>query len=85
MNIGIDMMGGDYAPLEAVKGVQQYLAQSENNLFCIGEETQLKALFQQHGISSPFFTHQPKSHTPPPITNLHAMHTTQCTITNTLK
>ena len=54
MNIGIDMMGGDYAPLEAVKGVQQYLAQSENNLFCIGEETQLKALFQQHGISSPF-------------------------------
>ena len=54
MNIGIDMMGGDYAPLEAVKGVQQYLSQSENHLFCIGDETQLKALFQQHGISSPF-------------------------------
>ena len=54
MNIGIDMMGGDYAPLEAVKGVQQYLAHSENNLFCIGEETQLKELFQTHGISSPF-------------------------------
>ena len=48
MNIGIDMMGGDYAPLEAVKGVQQYLAHSENNLFCIGEETQLKTLFQTH-------------------------------------
>ena len=54
MNIGIDMMGGDYAPLEAVKGVQQYLSQSENHLFCIGDETQLKELFQQHGISSPF-------------------------------
>ena len=54
MNIGIDMMGGDFAPLEAVKGVQQYLANSENNIFCIGEETQLKALFQQHGVASPF-------------------------------
>ena len=54
MNIGIDMMGGDYAPLEAVKGVQQYLSQSDNHLFCIGDETQLKELFQQHGISSPF-------------------------------
>ena len=30
MNIGIDMMGGDFAPLEAVKGVQQYLAKTEN-------------------------------------------------------
>jgi glycerol-3-phosphate acyltransferase PlsX len=54
MNIGIDMMGGDFAPLEAVKGVQQYLSQSDNHLFCIGDETQLKELFQQHGISSPF-------------------------------
>ena len=54
MNIGIDMMGGDYAPLEAVKGVQQYLAKSENNIFCIGDEIQLNELFQQHGLSSPF-------------------------------
>ena len=54
MNIGIDMMGGDFAPLEAVKGVQQYLSSSEHNIFCIGEETQLKDLFQQHGVSSPF-------------------------------
>ena len=54
MNIGIDMMGGDFAPLEAVKGVQQYLGQTENNLFCIGDETQLNELFNSHGISSPF-------------------------------
>ncbi len=54
MNIGIDMMGGDFAPLEAVKGVQQYLAKSENHIFCIGDEIQLIELFQQHGISSPF-------------------------------
>jgi len=54
MNIGIDMMGGDFAPMEAVKGVQQYLAKTENNLFCIGEPIQLEKLFQQHGLSSPF-------------------------------
>jgi glycerol-3-phosphate acyltransferase PlsX len=54
MNIGIDMRGGDFAPLEAVKGIQQYLSKYENHLFCIGDETQLNQLFQQHGISSPF-------------------------------
>jgi len=27
MNIGLDMMGGDFAPLEAVKGVKLYLEQ----------------------------------------------------------
>ena len=54
MNIGIDMMGGDFAPLEAVKGVQLYLSNNQNNLFCIGDAAQLEALFQQHGIASPF-------------------------------
>ena len=54
MNIGIDMMGGDFAPLEAVKGVKHYLTNSDNNIFCIGDETQLKQLFQEHGLSSPF-------------------------------
>ena len=62
MNIGIDMMGGDFAPLEAVKGVQQYLSNSENNIFCIGDEAQLKQLFQDNGFSSPF---------------LHFVHTTE--------
>ena len=54
MNIGIDMMGGDFAPLEAIKGVQHYLSNNQLNLFCIGDATQLEALFQQHGIASPF-------------------------------
>ena len=54
MNIGIDMMGGDFAPLEAVKGVKQYLTNSDNNIFCIGDENQLKQLFQDHVFSSPF-------------------------------
>lgn len=54
MNIGIDMMGGDFAPLEAVKGVKEYLSNTDNHLFCIGDETQLKQLFQDLGFSSPF-------------------------------
>ena len=29
MTIAIDMMGGDFAPLEAVKGVLQYLSQED--------------------------------------------------------
>ena len=52
MNIGIDMMGGDLAPLEAVKGVQQYL--SENlapaQLFLIGESEQITRLIIDHNI-----------------------------------
>lgn len=31
MNIGIDMMGGDYAPLEVVKGINQYLSDRVND------------------------------------------------------
>jgi glycerol-3-phosphate acyltransferase PlsX len=54
MNIGIDMMGGDFAPLEAVKGIQQYLYNAQHNLYCIGDATQLEELFQHHGIASPF-------------------------------
>jgi glycerol-3-phosphate acyltransferase PlsX len=62
MNIGIDMMGGDFAPLEAVKGVQQYLTHSDNHIYCIGDEAQLKQLFQEHGLSSPFLhlVHSPE-------------------------
>ena len=29
MNIGLDMMGGDFAPLEAVKGIQLYLSETD--------------------------------------------------------
>src|SRR6476646_4744870 len=40
------MMGGDFAPLEAVKGVQLYLSETETpaNLFLIGDELQVKPL-----------------------------------------
>jgi glycerol-3-phosphate acyltransferase PlsX len=50
MTIGLDMMGGDFAPLEAVKGVWQYL--NENNtaasLVLIGDQPQIEALISEH-------------------------------------
>ena len=32
MNIGLDMMGGDFAPLEAVKGAAEFLASAADNI-----------------------------------------------------
>ena len=54
MNIGIDMMGGDFAPVEVVKGVQLYLSESvaPANLFLIGDESVVNKILKEHGISS---------------------------------
>ena len=55
MNIGLDMMGGDFAPLEAVKGLQLYMSDNVRtaNLFCIGDEAQVKPLLEEYSISFP--------------------------------
>jgi glycerol-3-phosphate acyltransferase PlsX len=52
MKIGLDMMGGDFAPLEAVKGLQLYLSgtTSPANLFLFGDEAQLKPLLEEYTI-----------------------------------
>lgn len=46
MNIGIDMMGGDFAPAEAVKGVRLFLSDSSApaTLFLFGDEHQVAGL-----------------------------------------
>lgn len=46
MNIGLDMMGGDFAPLETVKGVSQYLSEpnSQANLTLVGDKSQIETL-----------------------------------------
>jgi phosphate acyltransferase len=54
MNIALDMMGGDYAPLETIKGVKLFL--SENNkdnvhLTLIGDEDKLIPLVNKYEIS----------------------------------
>lgn len=56
MTIGIDMMGGDYAPLEAVKGVQQYLAGHSipANLVLIGDKASIEKLLDEHELASAY-------------------------------
>jgi glycerol-3-phosphate acyltransferase PlsX len=46
------MMGGDFAPLEAVKGIREYLTETDNPalLFLAGDEAQINPLLQQHQI-----------------------------------
>jgi glycerol-3-phosphate acyltransferase PlsX len=53
MNIGLDMMGGDFAPLEAVKGLQEFLADNHftATIHCIGDAAVLTSLLAAHGIS----------------------------------
>ncbi|RPD50656.1 phosphate acyltransferase PlsX [Paracnuella aquatica] len=46
MTIGIDMMGGDFAPQEAISGIQQYFSETGNpaRLVLLGDETQIAPL-----------------------------------------
>ncbi|NII28099.1 phosphate acyltransferase PlsX [Pseudoflavitalea sp. X16] len=52
MIIGLDMMGGDFAPLEAVKGIQLYLSETDSpaTLFLTGDEAQINPLLQEYNI-----------------------------------
>ena len=52
MTICLDMMGGDFAPLEAVKGIRDYLTEADDPalLFLVGDEAQINPLLQQHQI-----------------------------------
>ena len=45
IRIGLDMMGGDYAPLEAIKGVEVFFADKHDNIHVvlIGDEEKIKA------------------------------------------
>lgn len=58
MNIAIDMMGGDFAPLEAVKGMIEYLSGQNNSasLTLIGNKQQLEQLTVEYKISQDRFT-----------------------------
>jgi phosphate acyltransferase len=54
MNIALDMMGGDFAPLEAVKGVQLFYSQPQQqvNLILIGDEQKINPLLSEYKIAS---------------------------------
>ena len=52
MTIAIDMMGGDFAPLEAVKGVLQYLSEQDAsaNLALVGDEVSINQLLKENKV-----------------------------------
>ena len=54
MNIALDMMGGDFAPLEAVKGVQLFFSEppQEVNLILIGDEQKISPLLSEYKIAT---------------------------------
>jgi len=66
MNIALDMMGGDYVPLEAVKGVALFLSENKDNvhLTLIGDESKLAPLLKELAIS---FAHITVIHAPEAI------------------
>jgi glycerol-3-phosphate acyltransferase PlsX len=52
MKIGIDIMGGDYAPEEALKGVFEYLTENSNvHVVLIGDEEKLNPLLSNVSIA----------------------------------
>jgi glycerol-3-phosphate acyltransferase PlsX len=63
MIIGIDMMGGDYAPLEAIKGIQQYLVEEPAaQLHLIGNQALLEPLIAEYNLANTglTITHAPQ-------------------------
>lgn len=58
MNIALDMMGGDYAPLEAVKGISLFIAEGDKNttLTLIGDKAIVEALLLEHSIPTDSIT-----------------------------
>ena len=59
MKIGIDLMGGDYAPLEAIKGIQEFLAEensSDVQAVLIGDEEKIKPLLSEFALPPDSYT-----------------------------
>jgi phosphate acyltransferase len=58
MNIGLDMMGGDFAPAEAVKGVAAFFAEYGDalHLTLLGDEAQVKPLAEAASLPVTAYT-----------------------------
>jgi len=50
MKIGIDMMGGDFAPLEALRGIQKYFEYGKAVVVMIGDEGKIKPLLLETSL-----------------------------------
>ena len=64
MKIGIDAMGGDFAPLEAINGIKDYLQETANaaHVVLIGDEEKLRPLLTENNLleSSCSVVHAPQ-------------------------
>ena len=56
MKIGIDMMGGDFAPEEALNGIQQYLNEGDAHIVMVGDQSILESLLTQVSIPENSYT-----------------------------
>ena len=58
MKIALDMMGGDFAPLEAIKGIEVYLQNKnpQTTLLLIGDEPAIKQLLDRHNIPTEYLS-----------------------------
>ncbi|HVK96700.1 MAG TPA: phosphate acyltransferase PlsX [Flavisolibacter sp.] len=56
MKIGIDMMGGDYAPHEILNGIQQYLQTGNAGVTLIGDEAVLTPLLSEYNLQQDKFS-----------------------------
>jgi glycerol-3-phosphate acyltransferase PlsX len=56
MKIGIDMMGGDYAPKEAAESIQHYLAEGTAHLVLIGNENEINPLLAANNLTPDSYT-----------------------------
>lgn len=58
ITIGLDMMGGDFAPLEAVKGAAAFFAENSAavHLVLIGDEEKIKKVILLHNLPAPSYS-----------------------------
>jgi phosphate acyltransferase len=57
MKIGIDLMGGDYAPQEALEGIQQYFSEEgKAHLVLLGDEEKIKPLLPEYSFAPNSFS-----------------------------
>lgn len=58
IKIGLDMMGGDFAPLEAIKGVAAFFAENNHKvqLVLVGDEDKIKLLAAENNLPSQSFS-----------------------------
>src|SRR5215204_5395500 len=53
IRIGLDMMGGDFAPMEAVKGAAAFFEENKDDihLVLIGDEEKIRGILNSHPLS----------------------------------